>query len=104
MKKQRITALIQNQNGILTRLMGLFAKHQFQIENLTVGYTELEGVSKMTVIVEAKDNHKFLQLLKQINKQIEVLFVTDLTDQQVIEEELALIKELTDIKTFESKK
>lgn len=83
--------------------MGLFAKHHFQIENLSVGYTELEGVSKMTVIVETKDNHKFLQLLKQVNKQIEVLFATDITDQHVIDKELALIKELTDIKTCGSK-
>lgn len=104
MRRQMVTALIQNQNGVLIRLMGLLAKHQFQIESLSVGYTEVEGVSKMTVIVEAEDDHKFLQLLKQVNKQIEVLFATDITDQHVIDKELALIKELTDIKTFGSKK
>lgn len=103
MRKRMVTALVQNQNGVLTRLMGLFSKHQFQIENLSVGYTEVEGVSKMTVIVEAEDDHKFLQLVKQINKQIEVLFVSELTDQHVVDNELTLIKKLSDTRTFAPK-
>lgn len=92
MKKAMVTIFIQNQNGILTRLMGLFAKHQFQIESLRVGYTDVEGTSKMTVIVEGGESHKFRQLAKQVEKQIEVLFLTDETDQQIIAKEFERIK------------
>lgn len=88
-----MTAFIQNQNGVLTRLMGLFAKHQFQIESMWVGYTDVKGISKMTVIVEDGEGPKFRQLVKQIEKQVEVLSAMDARDQQVIEKELEEIKE-----------
>jgi acetolactate synthase small subunit len=96
MKKRMVTALVQNQNGIFTRLMGLFHKHQYRIESLAVAvaYPELKDVSKMSVILEVEDDHKFLQLVKQVNKQVDVLFVTDITDELVIERELAVMKKL----------
>lgn len=94
MKKKMITALIHNQNGVLTRLMGLFTKHQFQIESLSVVCTKVKGVSKMSVTIKDVDEHKFLQLVKQINKQIDVLYVTDAANQNVVAEELASIKKL----------
>jgi acetolactate synthase I/III small subunit len=93
MNKRMVTAFIHNQNGVLTRLMGLFSKHQFDIESLSVGYTDVEGVSKMTVLVGVEeDDHKFIQLLKQINKQIDVLFVSDMVDENVTAKELEQIK------------
>jgi acetolactate synthase small subunit len=96
MKKRMVTALVHNQNGIFTRLMGMFHKHQYRIESLAVtsAYPELKEVSKMSVILEVEDDHKFLQLVKQVNKQVDVLFVTDVTDEQVIERELAMMKQL----------
>jgi acetolactate synthase small subunit len=96
MNKRMVTALVHNQNGIFTRLMGMFHKHQYRIESLAVtsAYPELKDVSKMSVILEVEDDHKFLQLVKQVNKQVDVLFVTDVTDEQVIERELAMMKQL----------
>ncbi|MCM3575963.1 acetolactate synthase small subunit [Mesobacillus subterraneus] len=96
MKKRMVTTLVHNQNGILSRLMGLFHKHQYRIESLAVAvaYPELKDVSKMSVILEVEDDHKFLQLVKQVNKQVDVLFVTDVTDAQVIERELNMVKKL----------
>lgn len=96
MKKRMVTALVHNQNGIFTRLMGMFHKHQYRIESLAVGvaYPELKDVSKMSVILEAEDEHKFRQLVKQVNKQVDVLFVTDVTDELVIERELSAMKKL----------
>ncbi|MCK6208498.1 acetolactate synthase small subunit, partial [Bacillus infantis] len=87
MKKRRVTALVHNQTGIFTRLMGLFHKHQYRIVSLAVAvaYPELKDVSKMSVVLEVEDEHKFLQLVKQVNKQVDVLFVTDVTDELVIE-------------------
>jgi acetolactate synthase I/III small subunit len=93
MSKRSLTALILNQNGVLTRLMGLFNKHQFDIENLSVGYTDVEGVSKMTVLVGVEeDDQKFKQLVKQINKQIDVLFVSDLAEENVVAKELEQLR------------
>jgi acetolactate synthase small subunit len=96
MKKRMITALVHNQNGIFTRLMGMFHKHQYRIESLAVAvaYPELKDVSKMSVIIEVEDDHKFLQLVKQVNKQVDVLFVTDVTDELMIERELDMMKKL----------
>ncbi|WP_161487154.1 acetolactate synthase small subunit [Neobacillus mesonae] len=48
----------------------------------------------MSVIVEAEDDHKFSQLVKQVNKQIDVLFVIDTTDQNVVDRELELINKI----------
>jgi acetolactate synthase-1/3 small subunit len=73
--------------------MGLFNKHQFDIENLSVGYTDVEGVSKMTVLVGVEeDDQKFKQLVKQINKQIDVLFVSDLAEENVVAKELEQLR------------
>ena len=76
--------------------MGMFHKHQYRFESLAVAvaYPELKDVSKMSVILEVEDDHKFLQLVKQVNKQVDVLFVTDITDELVIERELAVMKKL----------
>jgi acetolactate synthase small subunit len=96
MRKRIVTAFIYNQNGVLTRLMGLFSKHQFDIENLSVAYTDVAGVSKMTVLVRVEENdHKFKQLVKQINKLIDVLFVADmedLADRNVVVKELERLR------------
>lgn len=95
MKKRMLTAVVHNQNGVLTRLTGLFAKHQFKIESLAVVvYTEVKEISKLSVVMEVENEHKFLQLVKQVNKQIDVLFVTDVSDPNVVARELAVIKKL----------
>ena len=97
MRKRMVTVLIHNQNGVLNRLIGLFTKHQFQIVSLAVAvFSEEKEISKMSVIleVESEHEHKFLRLVQQVNKQIDVLSVTDITDQNVMDKELALINKL----------
>ncbi|MCA0171257.1 MULTISPECIES: acetolactate synthase small subunit [Bacillaceae] len=90
--KRIVTATVINQSGVLNRITGLMTKRQFNIESITVGHTEKEGVSKMTFVVNVDDNAKIEQLIKQLNKQIDVLKVTDITDQAIVVRELALIK------------
>ena len=90
--KRIVTATVINQSGVLNRITGLMTKRQFNIESITVGHTEKEGVSKMTFVVNVNDNAKIEQLIKQLNKQIDVLKVTDITDQAIVVRELALIK------------
>jgi acetolactate synthase-1/3 small subunit len=87
-----VTVSVLNQSGVLNRITGLFTRRQFNIESITVGPTEAEGISKMTFVVHVEDDRKMEQLTKQLNKQIDVLKVTDITDQAIVIRELALIK------------
>jgi acetolactate synthase I/III small subunit len=90
--KRIITAIVQNKSGVLNRVTGLLQRRQFNIESITVGPTEVEGISKMTLVVEVGDGMKLEQLTKQLHKQIDVLKVSDITDKSVVSRELALIK------------
>jgi acetolactate synthase-1/3 small subunit len=87
-----ITATVQNRSGVLNRVTGLLQRRQFNIESISVGPTETEGISKMTLVVEVEDSQKLEQLTKQLNKQIDVLKVSDITDKAIVARELALIK------------
>ncbi|RBW71560.1 acetolactate synthase small subunit [Bacillus taeanensis] len=87
-----VTATVNNQTGVLNRITGLFMKRQFNIESITVGHTEKPGISRMTFVVNVDDERKLEQLIKQLNKQIDVLKVNDITDQAIVARELALIK------------
>jgi len=92
--KRVVTVTVNNNSGVLNRITGLFAKRQFNIESITVGPTENPLVSKMTFIVPMEDPAKMEQLLKQLQKQIDVLKVSDITDKAIVTRELALVKVL----------
>jgi len=90
--KRIITLTVNNQAGVLNRITGLFMKRQYNIESITVGHAEKPGISRMTFVVNVDDQNKLEQVIKQLNKQIDVLKVTDITDQAIVARELALIK------------
>jgi len=90
--KRVITVTVINQSGVLNRVTGLLMKRQFNIESITVGHTEIAGRSKMTFIVNVEDERKIEQLVKQLQKQIDVLKVNDITDKAIVMRELALVK------------
>ena len=90
--KRVITVTVINQSGVLNRVTGLLMKRQFNIESITVGHTEQPGRSKMTFIVNIDDERKTEQLLKQLQKQIDVIKVHDITDKAIVMRELALVK------------
>ena len=90
--KRIITATVQDRAGVLNRITGMLYKRQFNIESISVGSSETEGISKMTFVVEVGDHQKLEQLTKQLNKQIDVLKVIDITDKAMVARELALIK------------
>ncbi|MBW9217724.1 acetolactate synthase small subunit [Anoxybacillus sp. ST70] len=92
MVKRIITMTVNNRPGVLNRITGLFTKRHYNIESITVGHTETEGVSRMTFVVNVDDERIAEQITKQLNKQIDVLKVVDITDQAIIVRELALIK------------
>lgn len=90
--KRIIIATVQDRGGVLNRITGMLHKRQFNIESISVGASETEGISKMTFVVEINDKQKLEQLTKQLNKQIDVLKVMDVTDKALVARELALIK------------
>ncbi|MFD1037499.1 acetolactate synthase small subunit [Virgibacillus byunsanensis] len=90
--KRIIIATVQNRGGVLNRITGMLHKRQFNIESISVGSSEKEGISNMTFVVEVDDHQKLEQLTKQLNKQIDVLKVTDISDKAIVARELALIK------------
>ena len=90
--KRVITVTVINQSGVLNRVTGLLMKRQFNIESITVGHTEKPGISKMTFLVNMEEERKVEQLMKQLQKQIDVLKVDDITENAIVMRELALIK------------
>jgi len=85
-----IAVLVENKPGVLARVASLFRRRGFNIESLAVGITEKEEFSRMTIVVSG-DERTIEQVMKQLNKLIEVIKVSDLT-QNSVERELALIK------------
>ncbi|SHM89339.1 MULTISPECIES: acetolactate synthase small subunit [Gracilibacillus] len=90
--KRIITATVRNRSGVLNRVTSLLQRRQFNIESISVGRTETEGMSKMTFVVDVEDFQKLEQVTKQLNKQIDVIKVSDITDKAIVARELALIK------------
>jgi acetolactate synthase-1/3 small subunit len=90
--KRIITATVQDRSGVLNRVTGLLQRRQFNIESISVGPSETEGVSKMTLVVEVEDEQRLEQVTKQLNNQIDFLKVCDITDKAIVARELALIK------------
>ena len=82
--KRIITVTVINQSGVLNRVTGLLMKRQFNIESITVGHTEQPQISKMTFVVNVEDEQKLEQLLKQLQKQIDVIKVNDITDKPIV--------------------
>ncbi|MCG2712837.1 MAG: acetolactate synthase small subunit [Candidatus Omnitrophica bacterium] len=90
--KHTIYALVENKPGVLARISGLFSARGFNIESLAVGQTHDPTMSRMTMIVDAKDEKILEQIKKQLNKLIDVITVGDLTKKKFFERELVLIK------------
>jgi len=86
-----LSVLVENHFGVLARIAGLFSARGFNIVSLSVAETEDPTVSVMTIVVDG-DNRVVDQVKKQLNKLIEVIKVRDLTEEEYVERELALIK------------
>lgn len=89
--KQVLAVLVENKSGVLTRVAGLFSRRGFNIDNITVGETVTPGISRMTITVEG-DEMVVEQVMKQLNKLINVLKVSNLSLEPAVMRELMLIK------------
>lgn len=86
-----IAVLLENEAGALSRIIGLFAQRNYNIESLTVAPTEDPTLSRLT-LTTAGDDRTIEQITKQLNKLIEVVKVVDLTDGDHLERELMMVK------------
>ena len=86
-----ISVLVDNEPGILARVVGLFSGRGYNIESLTVAATEDASLSRMTIVTTGSDE-VIEQITKHLNRLIEVVKVVDLTEGAHIERELMLIK------------
>jgi acetolactate synthase-1/3 small subunit len=87
-----LTVIVNNRMGVLNRITGLFLKRGFNIQSITVGPTETEGLSRMTIVLNVDDERIVEQVVKQLHKQIDVLKVSDITDVPNVVRELVMIK------------
>ena len=91
MKKRWIALYVENEVGVLAKVSGLFAGKSYNLHSLTVGTTEDESVSRMTIGVKS-DDITFEQIKKQLNRMVEVIKVMDLTDTATHMKEILYIK------------
>lgn len=91
MEKRWIALYVENQVGVLAKIAGLFSGKSYNLSSLTVGTTEDETVSRMTISVES-DDITFEQIKKQLNRMVEVIKVIDLTDVNIHMKEILYIK------------
>ena len=92
-----ISVILENEAGALSRVSGLFTQRGFNIESLTVAQTNDVNLSRMTIVSSGSDR-VLEQIVKQLNKLIEVVKVSDLTSQDHVERELMLVKIFLDLK------
>ena len=86
-----LSLLVEDKPGLLTRVAGLFARRGFNIESLAVGHSEIEGLSRITVVVDV-DQLPLEQVTKQLNKLVNVIKVVELDIDQSVQREHLLIK------------
>ena len=89
--KHVLSVLVQNESGVLSRVIGLISRRGFNIDSLSVGPTEDPTRSRITIIVDA-DTEAYEQIVKQLNKLVCVYKLQDLTNDAYIERELVLFK------------
>lgn len=89
--KHTIVAIVENKPGVLNRMASLFRRRGFNIESIAVGHSESPHLSRMTIVVDGT-TAMVEQVRKQLDKVIDVVKVSDITGDDIVARELALIK------------
>jgi acetolactate synthase I/III small subunit len=90
-KTKVISVLVENKPGVLHAIANLFRRRNFNIESITVGPTQQQDISRMTITING-DEKTIDQVVKQVAKLIDVLKVDELSQGNFVMRELALIK------------
>ena len=96
--RHTISVLVENKFGVLTRVAGLFSGRGYNIDTLNVGPTHDPATSRMTIVTRG-DDATIEQIVKQLNKLVDVLEVRDFRDAEYVDRELALVKVAVDSKS-----
>lgn len=98
MARHTLSVLVEDVPGVLTRVSGLFARRAFNIDSLAVGPTEVPGMSRVTVVVDAEGD-LLEQVTKQLNKLINVIKIVELTPDTSVQRDHILVKVRADAAT-----
>lgn len=98
MARHTLSVLVEDVPGVLTRVAGLFARRAFNIHSLAVGPTEVAGMSRVTVVVDAEGD-LLEQVTKQLNKLINVIKIVELTPESSVQRDHILVKVRADAAT-----
>jgi len=93
-----ISALVENHAGTLSRVSGLFSRRGFNIDSLTVGETDDPSISRMTIAVSG-DERILEQIIKQLDKLVDVIAVRELDSSSCLRREIMLVKTKADEKS-----
>lgn len=89
--RHTITLLVDNESGVLSRIAGLFSARGFNIESLNVGETLDPETSRITLVTTG-DDFIIQQIIKRFNNMVNVIKVSDLTDEVRVEREMVLVR------------
>lgn len=98
MNRHILSILVENQSGVLSKVSGLFTRRGYNIDSLSVGETENSDISRMTITLQ-RNEEDVEQIIKQLNKLIDVIKVVELKKEDSVCRELLLIKVKADLKT-----
>ena len=96
--RHTLSVLVEDKPGVLTRVAALVARRAFNIDQLAVGGTDQEGLSRITVVVNA-DPHSLEQVTKQLNKLVNVIKIVELAPEASVSREHVMIKVRADAAT-----
>ena len=91
-----LAVLTENKPGVLTHIAGLISRRSFNIESIAASYTEEPDMTRITIDVTVEDDVQLEQIINQLSKLIYVIKIVNLTDEDSILRELALIKVVAD--------
>lgn len=91
LRSHTLVVLVEDHPGVLNRVMSLFRQRGFNVNSVAVGHSETAGMSRMTFVIGG-DDRMVEQVTKQLYKLLEVVKVTDVTGENLIQRELALVK------------
>ena len=98
MSTHTLSVLVENKPGVLARVAGLFSRRGFNIESLAVGTSELDGLSRITVVVDAEGD-LLEQVTKQLNKLVNVIKIVELSTANSVQRDHLLVKVRSDAAT-----
>ncbi|CAB5239270.1 unannotated protein [freshwater metagenome] len=91
MSTHTLAVLVENSPGVLARVAGLFSRRAYNIDSLAVGPTENPNISRMTIVINV-ENHALEQVIRQLDKLINVIHIAEVKPLESIQSELLLVK------------